>query len=180
MSIGSPKSRPSAALGSHPLVSSQSAPALHSAPPEATRRLEPPPQEPSSPGGLTRRVRQSHPVATLAGPQAPLQDSKQESRQESKQDSRQAPAVVPVAGGLTRSLGFHRQQPAVPLEGENDATTVLLESIQHAVQQAPDSSVPSSGEATPQTRPVTPASQDEADASPRLQAIRPAGRGNTN
>ncbi len=155
MSIDSPKSRPSSSLGSHPLVTSRSAPLLQAASSGSTGpgRIERPPSESPSPTAspepAPRRVRQVYPGVAGAGGPGPA-------RQEEK---RAAPPEAKAGGSprpLVRFVGEFNLASQVPLESETDAFTALAESIQRSVQQQPDSGHPSSTEGTPQARPSSP------------------------
>lgn len=171
MTIGSQKSRPSLAQGSHPLVSSRSEPVLRSAPASESKRLERPPAETPSPEATVRRVEQLFPVpASTASSRGSSPDSKGEHKHHSVQETRPGPAPGPST--LVRSVGAFMLAPHTPFEEETDALTALTESIQCSVQQQPDTAAASSGEGTPMSRAVTPDAFDSADPSRRPMASR--------
>lgn len=185
MSVQSTKQRPSASLGIHPLVGSQSAPQLQSAASTGPRPMERPTRDSPSPEPVTRLVNRLHPVIGSTGASSSTrQDAKREARQESKQESQPAAPQDTKSGTapgpLVRFVGGFMHTPESQLEEENDVLTVLVDSIQRSSQQQPDSAMPSSGDTTPLTRPASPRAPDEADSPHRAARFRLPSRDNTN
>lgn len=150
MSIGSPKSRPSA----HPLVSSRSAPQLSSAASTQLGRVEPVTHRPPSPTLPQGRLRQLHP--SLPGPGSSPDakhdspgDAPRDTKQEARHEAGSASALGNSRPGLVRFVGTFMLNPTTSYGEETDALTALTESVQRSVQQQPDTAAASSGETTP-------------------------------
>lgn len=186
MSIGTHKARPSSSQGSHPLVTSRSAPVLQSATSTETGRLQRPLRDSPSPERGLRLVGQLHPAVTSPGTSPPAghdtpQDAKQpRGRAQAKEQPLPDTQTGAATGTLVRFVGSFILSPQAQLEEDNDVLTVLTDSIQRSVQQQPDSAASSSGEATPQT--LLPSSQplDDVDSPVRSSRSRLPGRDNTN
>ncbi len=170
MDPGSAQTRYPPSPQAHPLVTSRSAPALPTAAstPGVDGRIERPLPDPPPPGPATRRVRQLHPAVagTTCAPDAKREsthESKQAEHRASPQDARPDADRGTAPGALVRFVGGFVLSPQPTLETENDALTVLADSIERSVQQQPDSGGPSSADATPRTRPATPRQPGEPD-----------------
>ncbi len=182
MNLDRSGAQPPGLPAAHPLVTSHSAPTLGTAASTAggVGRVERPLRDSPSPDAGYLPLSRLHPaIPRIHMPPQVAQESKQESKQESvhgsSQDSKQAdprdaraparsPAPVGLApGALVRFVGGFILSPHAALETDNDALTVLAESIQRSAQQQPDSAAPSSAEATPQTQPATPRPPGETD-----------------
>lgn len=191
MSIGDSKARPSALQGAHPLVTSRSAPLLHtgSSSPAGSGRTDRPLPEPASPPASPRSVRQLHPAVTTgdASVTTARPDSKHEAKHragraaspESQVTSSQHGRVPAAPGPLVRLVGGFSLAPDPRLEEDNDVLTALVDSIQRSGQQQPDSAMPSSGEGTPRVQPGTPATSDTPDSPGSLPRSRMSSREKT-
>lgn len=189
MSHGPYRSRPSSPLGARPLVASRSEPTLPSAPSTARptvgetggRRIERPPRDSPPPDAVLRTVRQLHPATPSPDTSPPARlDAKQAAWPDAKAPARPEAKAGGAPGALVRFVGGFIVTPQAALEEDNDMLTVLAESIQRAVQQQPDSALPSSGDATPQTRPPTPRPPDDSASPHRPSGFRIQGEDNTN